>query len=229
MFTAEYISVKFAAALSVITDFIAVFIMRCHQIFPLRRLILYGASDELQKWCWAQTKMWGEWRICCWSPAATDGRPVLPLQSLGIFLSTGYASGRCWEQRMHKHARICKWDVNMHSVHVAIECVTACISPHGPVCAASWPRLFGLQVVADIRGTEASFTGLKSAIDMFVFTHFCLVFHLSDISVIIKCLAVTNVSCSEPQASKFKYSWVFNVHCICITYLHWIFVQLSDN
>lgn len=174
--------------------------MRCDQISPLRNLFLYGASDELQKWCWAQTKMWGEWRICCWSLAATDGRPVLPLQSLGIFLSTGYASGRCWEQRMHKQAQICKWDVNMHSVHVAIECVTACISPHGPICAASWPPLFGLQVVADMRGTEASFTGLKSAIGVLILLIFlpCFLFIWCQFDYI--CLVVTDVSCSEPQA-----------------------------
>lgn len=49
------------------------------------------------------------------------------------------------------------------------------------------------------------------------FSLFCLVFHLS----------VMKASGSEPQSHIFKYSWDLIVHCICITYLHCIFVQLG--
>lgn len=64
-----------------------------------------SAKLTLRKWCW-------RWEMLCadsWSPGATDGGPVLPLQSLGRFLSAAYASGGCrgglWglggAQRMH--------------------------------------------------------------------------------------------------------------------------------
>lgn len=108
-----------------------------------------------------------------WSPGATDGRPVLPLQSLGTFLSTGYASGGCRAPLNHKQAQICKRTVNKDSVKVAIERVTACVGPHGPICAASWPRLFGLQVLTDTRGLN--YRGQVCNL-LVCCTHFCLFF-----------------------------------------------------
>lgn len=186
----------------------------------------------------AQTKMWGssrrlscEWRICCWSPPATDGRPVLPLQSLGIFLSTGYASGRCWEQRMHKRAQTCKWDVNMS---VNMELSSCCNGVRHCMYQPTWPHLCcfltstlwasGCSRHARHRG----FIYRAQVCNRHVcFTHFCLVFHLFDVSVMIRCLVVTDVSCSQPQAYKSKYSWVLNVHCICITFLQWIFCAIE--
>lgn len=122
------------------------------------------------------------------------------------------------QERYCSCAHICKWDVNMHSVKVAIKRVTACISPHGSICAHSWPPLFGLQVLNETRGREPSFkgSGLQSA---GLFQPF-----LSCLSVIWS-KVVTKASSSKPQSHLFKYSWDLNVHCICITYLHCISVQ----
>lgn len=149
-----------------------------------------------------------------WSPGATDGRPVLPLQSLGTFLGTGYASGGCRAPLMHQQAQICKRTVNKHSVKAAIECVTARVGPHGPICAASWPRLFGLQVFTNTRGFN--YRGQVCNV-LVCFTHFCVFFHLFDqCDDTTSCKVVTDVCSSETQ--------VLNVLCICITNIFSVFL-----
>lgn len=121
------------------------------------------------------------------------------------------------QERYCSCAHICKWDVNMHSVVVAIKCVTACISPHGSICADSWPPLFGLQVLNEMRGRELLFIG-SSLQSTCLFESFlsCLSF-----------ICYKSFWFWTTVSHIFKYSWDLNVHCICITYLHCIFVQLG--